>query len=403
MKLDSKVRRFSRVIILIIDSLGVGELPDAARYGDEGSNTLANTARAVGGLKLPYLGRLGLGNIVEVAGVPPDPCPLASYGKLVELSEGKDTTTGHWELTGIVLSKGFPTYPQGFPREIIERFEREIRRKTLGNKPASGTEIIKELGEEHLRTGYPIVYTSADSVFQVAAHEEVIPVEELYRICKIAREKILLGEHQVGRVIARPFTGKPGNFVRTARRKDFSLKPSSRTLLDYAVENGISVFGIGKIADIFAGQGITEELHCTNNSETIDCTLNKLREESKGIIFSNLVDFDMLWGHRNDFRAYSEGLEYVDRRLPEILNLLKDDDVFFISADHGCDPTTPSTDHSREYVPLLVYGEKIKGGVNLGVRKMSDVGKTIAEVLSIKAQIEGTSFAQEILTSPSNL
>lgn len=391
------MEKFSRVIILIIDSLGVGELPDAEKYGDVGSNTLANTAKAVGGLKVPYLGRLGLGNIIEVLGVPPDPCSLAAYGKLMELSEGKDTTTGHWELTGIVLSKGFPTYPQGFPKELIERFEKEIGCKTLGNKPASGTEIIKELGEEHIRTGYPIVYTSADSVFQVAAHEEVIPVEELYRICQIARDKILVGEHSVDRVIARPFTGKAGSFIRTRRRKDFSLKPPSPTLLDYASRNGIPVFGIGKIGDIFAGQGITEDLHCPTNAETIDCTLTKLREEGEGIIFSNLVDFDMLWGHRNDFKAYAEGLEHVDRCLPQMLNLLKEDDALFISADHGCDPTTPSTDHSREYVPLLVYGERIRAGVDLGVRKMSDLGKTIAELLNIEAEIEGISFAREIV------
>jgi phosphopentomutase len=385
------------VVILIIDSLGVGELPDAEKYGDAGSNTLANTARAVGGLRLPYLGRLGLGNVIEVMGVPPDACPLAAYGKLEELSEGKDTTSGHWELAGVVLSKGFPTYPQGFPKELIARFERAIGRKSLGNKAASGTEIIKELGQEHMKTGYPIVYTSADSVFQVAAHEEVIPVEELYRICQIARDRILVGEHSVGRVIARPFAGKPGEFVRTRRRKDFSLPAPSPTLLDYASKSGLPVFAVGKIADIFGGQGITEDLHCASNAETVDCTLAKLREESRGIIFSNLVDFDMLWGHRNDFKAYAGGLEYVDGRLPEILNLLREDDALFISADHGCDPTTPSTDHSREYVPLLVYGERITAAVDLGVRRMSDMGKTVAELLGLEAEIQGESFAEEIV------
>lgn len=388
--------KFKRVVILIIDSLGVGELPDAAKYGDVGSNTLANTAKAAGGLKLPYLGRLGLGNIIEVTGVPSHPHPLASFGKLRELSQGKDTTTGHWELMGIILSRGFPIYPQGFPKELIVAFEKEIQRKVLGNKPASGTEIIKELGEDHIRTGYPIIYTSADSVFQVAAHEEVIPVDELYHICQIAREKILVGDHAVGRVIARPFIGTSGNFVRTTRRKDFSLRPPAKTLLDYAQESNYKVFGIGKIGDIFAGQGINEDLHCRSNQETMECTLKKLREESDGIIFANLVDFDMLWGHRNDFKGYAAGLEYIDRHLPEIVTLLNEQDIFMITADHGCDPTTPSTDHSREYVPILIYGKYIKAGVNLGIRNMSDVGKTIAEFIDIEVPIKGESFLVDV-------
>ncbi len=390
--------KFKRTIILIIDSLGVGELPDAAKYGDAGSNTLVNTANAIGELKLPYLGRLGLGNIVKVSGVPPNPCPLAAFGKLKELSKGKDTTTGHWELMGVILSKGFPVYSQGFPAELIASFEKKIGRKVLGNKQASGTEIIKELGEEHMRTGYPIVYTSADSVFQVAAHEAIISVEELYRICKIARDKIMIGDHAVGRIIARPFIGTPGNFSRTRRRKDFSIKPPAKTLLDFAQKEGIKTFGIGKIGDIFVQRGISEDIHCRSNQETIECTLTKLREETEGIIFTNLVDFDMLWGHRNDYKGYAEGLEYVDGRLPEILSLLGENDVIIITADHGCDPTTPSTDHSREYVPVLIYGERIKAGVNLGIRNMSDVGRTIAEFMHFKASIEGESFFRDIET-----
>lgn len=392
------MNQINRAIIIILDSVGVGALPDADRYGDAGSNTLGNTARAVGSLHLPNLEKLGLGNIIEVAGVPAARNPQAAYGKMAEKSAGKDTITGHWELMGLILVRPFPLYPEGFPRDLIERFEREIGRKSLGNKPASGTEIIKELGEEHLRTGQPIVYTSADSVFQIAAHEEIIPPEELYKMCEIARNKILVNEHAVGRVIARPFSGPPGNFTRTTRRKDFSLKPFSKTVLDYAQESGFPVYGVGKIGEIFGGQGITECPHIDNNMEGINKTLKYMNNVNRGIIFTNLVDFDMLWGHRNDFMAYAKGLEAVDRRLPEIFGTLRPSDILVLTADHGCDPTTASTDHSREYAPLLLYGEHIRGGMDLVVREtFADLGKTVADLLGFAAPVAGKSFAKEIL------
>jgi len=386
----------SRVIILILDSVGIGELPDAAKYGDEGSNTLVNTAESVGGINLPNLEKLGLGNITGIKGVSKAEQPLAAYGKLAERSAGKDTTTGHWELMGLYLSEPFPTYPDGFPDEIIRRFEDKINREVLGNKPASGTEIIKELGEEHIKTGNPIVYTSADSVFQIAAHKNTIPLDELYEMCKIAR-KILKDKHRVGRVIARPFIGEPGNFQRTAERKDFSVEPPGKTVLEYAFDNGLEVIAIGKIAELFGFRGISEAIHTENNMDGIDQTIKAMQKKKSGIIFTNLVDFDMLWGHRNDPEGYGKGLETVDERLPDILKLLKADDVLIITADHGCDPTTTSTDHSREYVPLLVYGDRIKP-VNLGTREtFADVGKTISDLLGFDAPVEGISFASKIL------
>lgn len=386
----------SRVIILILDSVGIGELPDAAKYGDEGSNTLVNTAEAVGGINLPNLRKLGLGNIGHIRGVSKTKKPLAAYGKLAERSAGKDTTTGHWELMGLYLSKPFPTYPNGFPDEIIKRFEVATGRKVLGNKPASGTEIIKELGKEHIKTGKPIVYTSADSVFQIAAHKEVIPLDELYDMCKIARN-ILKGEHKVGRVIARPFIGESGNFQRMAERKDFSIEPPDKTVLEYASNNGVKVIAIGKIAELFGFKGISEVMHTRNNMDGVDKILRSMRKEKSGIIFANLVDFDMLWGHRNDPEGYAKGLEAVDKRLPEVLKPLRPDDMLIITADHGCDPTTESTDHSREYVPLLIYGERIEP-VNLGTREtFADVGKTISDLLGFEASVEGTSFASKIL------
>lgn len=390
------VEMFKRIIIIILDSVGVGALPDADKYGDSGANTLVHVAEAVGGLSLPHLEKMGIGNIAEIKGVPPAAGPLAVYGKMAEISAGKDTTTGHWELMGLYLDQPFPTYPQGFPPEVIQPFEERIGRRILCNRPASGTEIIKEMGEEHIKTGCPIVYTSVDSVFQVAAHENVIPVEELYRICETARE-LLKKEHAVGRVIARPFTGEPGCFARTPRRKDFSLKPPSKTVLDYAVENGYNVYAVGKIAEIFAGRGIFESVHSDNNMDTIDKTLDFMRRADQGIIFANLVDFDMLWGHRNDAAGYAQGLVEVDRRVPELLDLLQPDDVLLFTADHGCDPTTPSTDHTREYVPLLVFGDKIKP-VDLGIRQtLADLGKTVADLLGFNAPVKGTSFADEII------
>jgi phosphopentomutase len=386
-----------RVIIIVLDSMGVGELPDAAEYGDEGSNTLANTAKAVGGLSVPHMQQLGLGHITAIEGVPPCAEPLGAYGRMAEASAGKDTTTGHWEMAGIYSPQPLPTYPNGFPKELIEEYERRIGRKTLGNYPRSGTVIIQELGEEHMRTGYPIVYTSADSVFQVAAHEEVIPVEELYRICQIARE-MLVGEHAVGRVIARPFVGEPGNFTRTERRKDFSLLPPEPTLLDRLVAAGRPVMGVGKIEDIFAHRGLSQSVHSPNNMACVDQTLAYMKESQKGLIFANLVDFDMLWGHRNNPQGYAGGLEAFDRRLPEIMGAMTAPDILFLTADHGNDPTTPSTDHSREYVPLLAYGSRVKPGVDLGTREtFADLGATVAELLGIEPLPFGTSFAEEIL------
>ncbi len=385
-----------RVILIILDACGIGELPDARLYGDGGSNTIANTAKAVGGLRLPNLQKLGLGDIEPIFGVAPQTETLGNYGKMAELSAGKDSTSGHWEIMGLVLERPFPVYPEGFPPEIIEPFEKAIGTRILGNKPASGTEIIKELGEEHLKTGQPILYTSADSVFQIAAHEEIIPVEKLYDMCMKARE-ILTGEHGVARVIARPFVGRPGTFRRTERRRDFSLLPPEDTVLDVLKKNGVPVIGMGKIEDLFAGKGLTESIHTKSNSDGMDKLVSAMKEFNGGLLFINLIDFDMLWGHRNNAQAFASGLEDFDRRLPEVLNLLRPDDLLVITADHGCDPTTPSTDHSREYVPLLVCGKSIKSNVNLGIRKsFSDVGKTIAEIFKVSGTKNGESFLKEI-------
>ncbi len=382
-----------RVVLIVLDSVGAGELPDAGKFGDEGSDTLGNTARAVGGLHLPNLQNLGLGNLHPILGVPSVSAPLASYGRLAELSAAKDTTIGHWEIAGLVSPQPFPTYPNGFPPNVIEAFEQRIGRKTLGNYPASGTVIIEKLGKEHMRSGFPIVYTSADSVFQVAAHEQVIPVNELYRICNIARE-MLQGEHNVGRVIARPFVGVPGAFERTDRRRDFATPPPEPTLLDLIVQAGQSVWAVGKIEDIFAGQGITHAIHTHDNMDGVDQTLAAMGEAGAGLIFTNLVDFDMRFGHRNNPAGYAAALEAVDDRVPEFIDALRHSDALIFTADHGCDPTTPSTDHSREYVPLLVYGEPIQGGVDLGTRDtFADIGATIAEWLGLQPALAGQSFA----------
>ncbi|MGI6491739.1 MAG: phosphopentomutase [Pelotomaculum sp.] len=384
-----------RVALIVLDSVGVGELPDAWKYGDAGSNTVANIARTVGGLRLPSLERLGFGNIIAIAGVPPAEKPAASYGKMNELSPGKDTTTGHWEMAGIILERPFPVYPQGFPPELVTAFEKRIGRQILGNKVASGTAIIDELGAQHLATGFPIVYTSADSVFQVAAHEEVIPLEELYRICLIARE-MLTGEHPVARVIARPFIGVPGSFQRTLNRRDYSIKPTGPTVLNLLQEHNIPVYGVGKIRDIFDGEGISKSITTKGNMDGVEKTVELLKTFAGGLIFANLVDFDMLYGHRNNAHGYAEALEEFDRRLPEILDSLRQDDVLIITADHGCDPTTSSTDHSREYVPLLVYGRKLQNGVNLGVRQtFADIAATIADAFDLKFH-KGTSFWPEV-------
>jgi phosphopentomutase len=375
----AKKRDFQKVLILVLDSVGIGEMEDAEQYGDKGANTLGNTARAVGGLRLPNLQALGLGNIAEIEGVQRVSKASGHYGKMREASVGKDTTTGHWEIAGLVVSKPFALFPNGFPPEIIEEFKRESGFDILGNIPASGTEIIERLGEEHERTGKLIVYTSADSVFQVAAHEEVVPLEELYRACEVARR--ILDKWRVARVIARPFVGKKGSYKRTYNRKDFSMKPDDNTLLDILSGAGVPVVGIGKIYDIFAGRGVTTSVHTEGNRDGLLQTERVLREMKRGLCFTNLVDFDMLYGHRRNPEGYARALEEVDAFLPRLMEALGDG-VMFITADHGCDPTAQwSTDHTREYVPLLVWHKGIEAGKDLGVRStFADVGQTIAHI-----------------------
>lgn len=390
---------FDRVIVLVLDSCGVGELPDAASYGDAGASTLPHTAAACGGLHLPTLGRLGLGRIVPIQGVPPERAPTGAFGKMAEVSPGKDSTTGHWELMGVQLERPFPTYPQGFPPEVISAFEARIGRRVLGNRPASGTEIVAELGQEQLRTGFPIVYTSADSVFQIAAHEAVIPVEELYRYCQIARE-ILVGPHAVGRVIARPFVGEPGHFVRTDRRRDFSLPPPEPTVLDHVRDAGLPVVAIGKIADLFAGRGITEAIHAHNDADGMVQTLRTVGTVPRGLIFTNFVDLDTLFGHRSNPQGYGRDLEEIDARLSPLVASLGPRDLLIITADHGNDPTDPSTDHTREYVPLLVAGPRLRGGVDLGVRRtFADAGASVAQAFDVAPPRVGESFLDEVRVS----
>ncbi|HEY3297756.1 MAG TPA: phosphopentomutase [Armatimonadota bacterium] len=384
-----------RLIVVVLDGAGIGAMPDAADYGDVGSNTLANTAHALGGLDLPNLQSLGLGNLAAIDGVPPNAECTGSYGVMRELSKGKDTITGHWEMMGIVTERPFPTYPHGFPVEVIREFEDAIGRGTLANYPASGTEIIKDLGEEHMRTGKPIVYTSADSVFQVAAHESVIPVKQLYEMCEKARG-ILTGEHNVARVIARPFVGKPGEFTRTYNRRDFSIKPTRTTALDALIEAGYTVTGIGKIGDIFSLQGISRSIHTEGNIDSINQTVASLNASGSGIVFSNLVDFDSKYGHRNDPQGFGFGLKEFDTHLPDIQNAMRPGDLMIITADHGVDPTTPSTDHSREMVPLLVWGPAAVRCHDLGTRKsFADIAATITELFGLDPWPVGTSFANE--------
>jgi len=384
-----------RAILFVLDGVGIGELPDAADYGDEGSNTLANMAKAVGGLNLPNLQRMGLGNIERIEGVPPAEKPIACYGKMREVSAGKDTTTGHWEIAGVIREKPFPTYPNGFPPEIIEAFEKAIGRKVLGNKPASGTAIIEELGEEHLRTGYPIVYTSADSVFQIAAHEEIVPVEQLYEWCRIARE-ILRGEHEVARVIARPFIGTPGNFKRTPRRRDFSVPPPYPTLLDALTEAGLKVVTVGKIDDIFAGRGVTFAIHTSDNRDGMQQVETLTVQGDFDFLWCTLVDFDTVYGHRNNPQGFAQALKEFDEWLGNFLPKLMGGDLLIITADHGNDPTTPSTDHSREYVPLLIWTPSLKEGKPLGVRQtFADVAATIADWLKVEWRGAGKSCLNE--------
>lgn len=392
------MKPIQRIIVIVLDGVGAGEAPDAADYGDVGSNSLGNTARVLGGLDLPHMRDIGLGYITPMPGVPPVPAPQGAYGRLTPRSAGKDTISGHWELMGIRLEKPLPTYPHGFPPEVIAEFCRRVGRDILGNKPASGTEILKELGVEHMRTGKPIVYTSADSVFQIAAHEQIIPIEQQYWMCLQARE-MLQGEHAVGRVIARPFLGSDAdNFARTARRRDYPLSPSTPTMIEKAVAAGYDVWSVGKIDDIFAHRGITRSNHTTNNADSLAATLEFLGADFKGILFVNLIEFDMIYGHRNDPTGYAAALKTVDDAVPEMQKRLRPGDIVMFVSDHGVDPTTPSTDHSREYAPLLVFGPPVRPGINLGDRgSFSDVAATIAEALDLEPPLVGQSFLKEII------
>jgi phosphopentomutase len=396
--------RQPRAIVLVLDSVGAGELPDADEYGDEGSNTLSNTARAAGGLSMPNLESMGLGNITDILGVAPIPTPRGSWGRNAEESAGKDTTTGHWEMMGLKLLHAFPTYPDGFPPAVMDEFTRLTGLGWLGNYPASGTEIIQTLGDEHVATGKPIIYTSADSVFQIAVHEDVISIDELYRLCSIAREQVCIGDHAVGRIIARPFIGPDGDGVyqRTHRRRDYALEPSEPTVLDRLEEAGIPSYGIGKIGEIFAWRGICESPHSENNMHGFDNLLARVTDETdNGFVFANLVDFDMIWGHRNDVEGYARGLEQVDERMPELFSAMIPGDLFILTADHGCDPTSESTDHSREYTPLIAWVKGFDAGVDLGIRStFSDIGETVLDFYGLAGQCgRGTSFLERVRTS----
>jgi phosphopentomutase len=385
-----------RAIVVVLDGVGTGANPDAHAYGDDGASSLEHCAQATGGLELPNLGQIGIGNITPIQGTPPTEHARGAYGRMAEAAAGKDSTTGHWEMMGVVLHKPLPTYPHGFPPDLVEQFEKAIGRKVIGNKPASGTEIIKELGEEHLRTARPILYTSADSVFQLAAHQEVIPLPELYQMCQIARA-MLTGEHAVGRVIARPFIGTPGNFTRTEHRRDFSLAPLVSTLLDVLKDSGKEVIGLGKIEDLFAGRGLTQRDHTETNSEGMAATLRWLKRDFTGLLFVNLVEFDMLWGHRRDSRGYAQALRDVDAWFGQVQQVMRPDDAIFFTADHGVDPTYTGTDHTREHVPLLAYGAPVRAGVNLGVRPtFADLGQTLAQAFHVEPLAAGTSFAPTI-------
>jgi len=388
-----------KVLLLVCDSFGVGAAPDAEAYGDRGTDTLGNTARAVGGLRAPNLAGLGLGLLTDILGVEPRAAPGTAHGKLTERSAGNDTTTGHWEICGIILDRAFPTYPNGFPAEVIEPFERAVGARVLGNRPASGTEIIADLGEEHVRTGRPIVYTSGDSVFQIATHKDVVPLVRLYEWCRAARD-ILQGDHRVGRVIARPFVGEPGGFTRTHERRDFSVEPPGPTYLDRVKEAGVPVFGVGKIPDIFAGHGLTGSVHSESNDHGVDLTIEHLGKADPVLVVTNLVDFDTKYGHRNDPQGYARCVEEFDRQLPDLMEAVEDGGVLFLTGDHGCDPTDESTDHTREHTPLLVAGGKLGEGdpVDLGVREtFADLGATVADLFGVASNgLAGTSFARDL-------
>lgn len=385
----------ARAILIVLDGVGCGELPDADLYGDEGSNSLGNTAASLDGLRLPNLQRMGLGNIIAIKGVAPADEPGGCYGKMAERSPGKDSVTGHWEMMGVILSKPFPLFPNGFDRELIERFEEAVARKVIGNKPASGTEIIEELGPRQMETGELIVYTSADSVFQVAAHTDIVPLEELYRICETARA-MLAGPHRVNRVIARPYTGKPGSFARTPDRKDYAVEPPEPTLLDKILGTGMEARGVGKIDDLFGGRGFTECRHVASNTEAIEAIAEKMKKKFDGLLFANLIDFDMKYGHRNDVKGYADALMEFDAAIPRYVDLLDPSELLFITGDHGNDPTTPGTDHAREYAPLLVKGHA--AGADLGVRRtFADIGETIAQFLAMPPLGVGQSFLDAVM------
>jgi phosphopentomutase len=384
------------VVLVVLDSVGIGGAPDADNYGDAGSATLPHVAEAVGGIELPHMAALGLGRLADIKGVEAVAEPAGAHGVMTERSPGKDTTTGHWEIAGVVLDRPFPTYPDGFPPEVMDPFEDAIGTPTLGNYAASGTEIIEQLGKEHIDTGYPIVYTSADSVFQIATHIDVVPLERLYEMCKIARE-ILRGDHEVGRVIARPFRGEPGAFERTPDRHDFSVLPPRPTMLDAISEAGLDVRGVGKISDIFGGRGVTHSTPTKSNEAGIDAVINETKSISRGLVFANLVDFDQSFGHRNDPSGYANALEQFDKRLPEIADALGDDVLLIITADHGNDPTTSSTDHSRERVPVLCTGGRVNS-TDLGVREsFTDCGATVLELLDIRADVPGRSWVTQMV------
>ncbi len=389
---------FARVILIVLDSVGIGELPDATLYEDQGSNTLGNIAAAVP-LNIPHLAAMGLANLVALNGVAAAG-PTGAYGRLAERSAGKDSVTGHWELMGVVLDRPFPTFPGGFPKELITEFESRIGRQSIGNVVASGTTIIDELGPLHMETGYPIVYTSADSVFQIAAHEGIVPVPQLYKWCTVAYDLAVKGLG-LGRVIARPFIGLPGSFQRTANRHDYAMPPTAETLLDRMLAAGQHVASVGKVSDLFAGRGISESYPTKSDAEGVDRVEALMATEDGGLIFANLVDFDTVYGHRNDTRGYAKNLELFDARVPGVIARLRDDDLLVITADHGNDPTTPSTDHSREHVPILLYGRRVRTGVNLGTRQtFADLGQTLAENFGVGPLPHGTSFLPEIMGRP---
>ncbi|MBU5306608.1 phosphopentomutase [Clostridioides mangenotii] len=383
----------SRVIWIIIDSVGIGELPDADKFGDVGANTIGNIVKSQGDINMPNIVDMGIGNIDGVDFLEKADKPAAAFGKCAEISQGKDTTTGHWEMAGIVVDKPFKTFPNGFPKDIIDEFEKQTGRKVVGNKPESGTVILDELGEHQIKTGDAIVYTSADSVLQIAAHEEIIPLEELYNMCKIAR-KIMSGDNAVARIIARPYIGnKKGSFERTSNRRDYSVDPFKTTVLDNIKGSGLDVIAVGKIEDIFNGKGITEAVHTKDNMDGVDKTIKYIKSNNRGLIYTNLVDFDSKYGHRRDPKGYKKAIEEFDARLPEIIEAMKEDDILIINSDHGNDPTYKGTDHTREYIPVLIYGDRIKKGVNLGVRSsFCDIGATIADILGVEKTNCGESF-----------